>query len=322
MEQAIVQRNWHQYNAAQTSEKLLAMKLICNAIDRLQIPYEYAGNGRPHISTDDMIKACCIKVFNNFSTRRTTCELQLAKALGYIERVPHFNSISNYMRNEEITQYLHKIYKILALPLTDIESTFAVDATGFTTFKKRHWVEYRLSHKLMGDWKKLHITTGVVSGIIAAARVTNSNEHDSIHFDHLVRKSSETFKMLEVCADAGYLSRMNCQLIEELGGKPFIMPKSNTKLTRIRCFRDGTAWNKMIKLWRDHKEEFLQHYHKRSNVESTFSSMKRKFLPYIRSKDDVSQENELLCKVICHNASVLCNAMFELKVDLNFEEME
>ena len=63
------------------------------------------------------------------------------------------------------------------------------------------------------------------------------------------------------------------------------------------------------------------HVNQRSNVESTFSMMKRKFLPYVRSKSDKAQFNEMLCKVVCHNANVLCTAMFELNLDIRFGEV-
>jgi len=43
------------------------------------------------------------------------------------------------------------------------------------------------------------------------------------------------------------------------------------------------------------------HYHKRSNIESTFSAMKRKFGDCIRSKTATAQKNEALLKVLCHN---------------------
>ena len=50
-----------------------------------------------------------------------------------------------------------------------------------------------------------------------------------------------------------------------------------------------------------HRDEFLQHYHKRSNVESTFSRIKAKFRDHVRSKADTAMANEVLCKVLCHN---------------------
>lgn len=63
------------------------------------------------------------------------------------------------------------------------------------------------------------------------------------------------------------------------------------------------------------REEFLTHYHKRSNVESTFSMMKRKFGDSLRSKTDVAMVNEALCKILCHNIVVLIHEMFELGID-------
>lgn len=42
-------------------------------------------------------------------------------------------------------------------------------------------------------------------------------------------------------------------------------------------------------------------YHKRSNVESTFSAIKRKFGDSVMSKTDAAMVNESPCKLLCHN---------------------
>jgi hypothetical protein len=62
----------------------------------------------------------------------------------------------------------------------------------------------------------------------------------------------------------------------------------------------------------DRQDEFLAHYHQRSNVESNFSAIKRKFGGAVRSKRFTAQVNEILCKVLCHNLSMLVHAMHEL----------
>ena len=62
----------------------------------------------------------------------------------------------------------------------------------------------------------------------------------------------------------------------------------------------------------------LAKYHKRSNVESAFSMIKRKFEDAIRSKTDTAMVNESLTKVLCHNLSVLCHEMQELGIDPQF----
>lgn len=303
-------QNWPVYNKYQTEEKLMFLKILNNAVDALEIPYQYAG-GRPHYDLSDMIKCLNIKVFNCFSSRRTNYELQMAYGLGYIKCVPHFNSLINHMGNPEITKYLHKLYKILALPLVNIENNFAIDATGFSTFNKSQWIHVKFDWKQIKDFKKLHIVSGVKTNIITAARVTTGREHESKFFPELIRETSMRFKMKLISADAGYLSRKNCQIAGDLGVMPFILPKENTTSKR-----GPTAWKKMLYIWETYRPIFEKHYHMRSNVESTFAMIKRKFLPYVRSKIYVAQMNEILCKVVCHNASVLVNCVFDLDIDL------
>lgn len=41
------------------------------------------------------------------------------------------------------------------------------------------------------------------------------------------------------------------------------------------------------KFFREHQEEYLNHYHKRSNIESTFSMIKRKFGNNVKCKKEI-----------------------------------
>ena len=63
------------------------------------------------------------------------------------------------------------------------------------------------------------------------------------------------------------------------------------------------------------REEFMEHYHKRSNVETTFSMVKGKFGDSVLSKSDIGQINEVLCKVLCHNICVVIQAIHELGIE-------
>ncbi len=64
--------------------------------------------------------------------------------------------------------------------------------------------------------------------------------------------------------------------------------------------------------------EFLTHYHKRSNVETTFHMIKSKFGQRLRSKTMTAQINEALCKVLCHNLCVVIASQHELGIETNF----
>jgi transposase len=59
----------------------------------------------------------------------------------------------------------------------------------------------------------------------------------------------------------------------------------------------GGTWDKMFRYFQFRREDFLARYHKRSNVEVTFSMIKRKFRDGLRSRTDVAMVNESLCKV-------------------------
>ena len=67
----------------------------------------------------------------------------------------------------------------------------------------------------------------------------------------------------------------------------------------------------MLHLFRYKQAEFLEHYHRRSNVESTFSMVKRKFGDAVRSKTDTAMINEVLCKFLCHNIAVVHQSQVE-----------
>ena len=71
-------------------------------------------------------------------------------------------------------------------------------------------------------------------------------------------------------------------------------------------------WRKMFLYFTYNREEFMQHYYLRSNVESTNFMIKSKFEDFVRSKDNTARVNEVLLKVLCHNTVVLIHETNEL----------
>ena len=114
----------------------------------------------------------------------------------------------------------------------------------------------------------------------------------------------------------GYLSTTNVQAIRNAGATPFIALK--TYSTERGSNREGKVWRDMFYylLWKH--EDFLARYHKRSNVETTFSMIKRKFGDSLRSKTDTAMVNEALCKILAHNLVVLIHEIHELGIDVEF----
>ena len=61
-------------------------------------------------------------------------------------------------------------------------------------------------------------------------------------------------------------------------------------------------------------EGYLQHYHIRSNAESTVQMIKSKFGDRVRSKNWTAQINEVLSKIMAHNICCVIQEMNELGI--------
>ena len=185
---------------------------------------------------------------------------------------------------------------------------FAVDSSGFRCSTFGNYCEEKHGTKRTRNWLKAHIITGVNTNIVADIIITDEHSADSPQFKKLMLNASKFFNIQEVSADLAYSSRKNLEIVDKLGGTAYIPFKKNATGRSGR----SALWRKTFHYFQLHKEEFLEHYHKRSNVESTFGAIKKKFGESIKSKNRVAQENELLCKVIAYNITVLIHEMIQL----------
>ena len=65
-------QNWQAYNGAQTQEKYLFFKILHELVSQLKERRQKNPlGGRPGRSYAEKIYACCIKIYLNFSSRRT-----------------------------------------------------------------------------------------------------------------------------------------------------------------------------------------------------------------------------------------------------------
>lgn len=131
----------------------------------------------------------------------------------------------------------------------------------------------------------------------------------------MVKEARENgFTMKEITADKAYSSRDNTDLAFEMGATPYIPYKSNA----TGKSRGSLMWSKMYHYFMLNREEFLEHYHKRSNVETAIGMVKAKFGDKLKTKKYESQVNEVYCRLIAHNLCVLTQEMHELGIDPKF----
>ena len=156
---------------------------------------------------------------------------------------------------------------------------------------------------------KAHIAVGSKTQVICAAEITTKKTGDSPMFKPLFQIYSKYFEFKELSADKVYSSKANVCMAVESGIRPYIPFRSNTN-PESHTNPQPEVWKKMYKYFKEHELVFMQHYHERSKVETAFSMVKKRLGPSIRAKDNTAQKNELLCKFLVHNITVLIQEMF------------
>lgn len=117
-------------------------------------------------------------------------------------------------------------------------------------------------------------------------------------------------------ADKAYASLESFEEIAGCSGQAYIAFKSNHTATV------GGQFEKAFHYLQFNNEEYMQHFHKRSNVESTISAFKRKFGDNVRSKPGTAMVNEVLCKILCQNICCLIQEQCELGIEPIFRKEE
>jgi transposase len=310
VEKPTYRQNWPAYNQAQVTEKHRFQVLLFELCKHAEPFTRKLGRGRERIPAANVLFAAIFKVYSTFSARRFACDLRDAFDRGYITRPLHYNAICASLEKDEVTVRLTHLLRVSSLPLKAVEVDFAADSTGFSTNRFARWFDERQGiNRSVHDWVKVHIMCGVKTNIITSAKVENRHGADAPQFKPLLATTAEEFKIREVSADKAYLSIDNIEAVFDVGGTPYIPFKTNS------LAGSGGLFEKAFHYYSLHREEFLQHYHKRSNVESTFSAIKRKFGNNVRSRTDTSMVNEVLCKLVCHNISCLIHSQHELGID-------
>ena len=136
-------------------------------------------------------------------------------------------------------------------------------------------------------------------------------------FPELVNNTADYFDMKEISADKAYYSEKNYSIVDSYGALPFIPFKKNVNPDRVT---HSAIWHRMWELFNSNREMYNARYHKRSNSETIFSMMKLKFSSSVRMRNIIGQRNELIAMSIAHNICVLIQEMFELGIEVDFEE--
>src|SRR5215204_4164504 len=315
-EKKTYKQDWPAYNAAQSVEKDRFQELLVDLLRGVAEGERKATGRKPH-SYRDSLFSMTFKVYSLFSSRRFSSDLREAHRRGHVSKAIPGMKVAAFMENAAFTPILKQLIGVSALPLRAVETCFAIDSSGFGTNKFERWYDHKYGiTRQRGIWLKCHLACGVKTNVVTAVRVLDKDSADSPQFAPLVKETAREFTISEVSADKAYTSLENFEEVAGFGGTGFMPFKSNT------TGAVGGLFEKMFHYFKFRADEFMAHYHKRSNVESTFSMIKRKHGDSLRSKTDTALVNECLCKILCHNLCVLIQEQHELGIDPVFWKEE
>jgi hypothetical protein len=304
-------QDWPTYNPAQMAEGhefRFLLSGVCSTIEGRP-----RGIGRPLLSWSDIAYACTCKIYSMRSGRRASSEIWDAHVDDFLEKPVHYNTISSYLRNKNLSNVLRDLIFKSSLPLSRIEKVFAMDSTTFKGSRFVYEGQEGWNGQVERMWNKAHVLAGMGTHVIVDMMIPdNPKAGDAPQAPRLLERVAKGFSVEEILGDKGYDSAKIHRLIAEMGATAYIP------------FREGVSglsgldYEKAYHRYAMDQEKFWKHYHQRSNVESTFMSIKAILSEDIRSRTPISMRNEVYCKALAHNIRMLIYSMYELGIIAEF----
>ena len=311
------QPSWPKYDRAQQLEHEVFDRLLWDLLGTVpEIISKVGRRGRKSIPLRTQILMAVRKVHLNQSGRRARGLLVALNqdGKGVLPRVPNYSVPSRFFNKEFATPILLGLIELSGTVLRELETdeAVAIDSSGFSTSTMGSYYTEKYDPNRRHRFVKAHLAIGVKSHVVISAKITDEHGADCPQFDPLLRRLRDLGRFPGiVVADKAYLSRANLDLADSLGADPYIPYKVNSRALS----KGSPMWNRKYYEFMLKRDEFDAIYHKRSNVESTFSAIKRKLGEPLLSKTELARLNELLGKVLAYNVGIVIKQATLLDLD-------
>ena len=299
------QKDWRAYDASQAHEKEYVERLLRALCAGVPQPPRTPGPGRRPLAIGDEVFSAVMKIYTRLPSRRVESDLHEAAARGHLGRVAHYTSLQKFLADPATTPILTSLVEQSAAPLAVIEAgQYAVDSSGFSTAVYDRWFSQKHGKLYSKNaWVKLHVMVGTVTHAVTSALVTSGG--DCPQLPELVRRTRAHHDVRELSADGAYSSVRNHDVLDALRVEAFIPFNPNAKVNP-----KAPAWSRHLYEFLMNQEKFLQHYHRRSNIETTFAMIKAKLGAAVATRKPTAQANEVLAKCVAHNLCCVVKAIF------------
>jgi len=242
---------------------------------KLKFPEFLHHFGPKTYNLENHISGLLIMQVCQFSLRRTE---KISNMFG--QKCPTYSALCKSRKRIPIKLW----QKLLTITAGLSSGKVAIDGTGFSkTNPSFHYLK-RIDGINPKNYTKLSALLDVKTKKFLMMRIRTTPRHDMQDVKYLLKRISVVKKFY---GDKGYDAEWLHEMLYWKKVQAYIPKKKNVK--------HGWARKKQMKNW-DKKE-----YNLRSNVESGFSAIKRKYGGSVRAKRIEGMRTEIMCKGIAHN---------------------
>src|SRR5204863_4042435 len=113
---------------------------------------------------------------------------------GYFANAIPPTKVCHFFDNDALTPILKSLIAYSARPLRTVETSFAIDSSGFGSSKYERWYDFKYGvTKQRAVWTKAHIACGTKTHIVTAIRILDKDSADCPQFIPLVRETRQGF---------------------------------------------------------------------------------------------------------------------------------
>lgn len=286
-------RNWQEYNKSLINRGSLTIWIDPNIAKEW---VKQGKRGRPKFCSQVIKAGLILKTVYRLAYRALQGFFQsILKLMQLPNQVPHYSLFAK--RAPEVAKEIPKLSQRKPIDLV-------IDSSGLKVYGEGEWKVKVHGTSKRRKWIKAHIAVDPKSQEIIAVEVTESSIGDSQVLPCLVERSPKSVK--KVLADGAYNARSCRKYLHRRDIEGLIPPPLNACLSaNPECeerndalrFITGLGGDKAAKaIWKK-----LVGFHKRSLVETAFSSLKRLFGDRLSSLKMVNQATEVYVRCFVLN---------------------
>jgi hypothetical protein len=272
------------------------------------------------LSLHDMLFVLITKVFFGLSSEDHCLFLELLHPdLRPTGRIPHRNSITNYMRLAWLRPTLEALVRTSSQPLILYSGVlYFIDSTPVLA-PSYYMSKNRKTGKLFErrEWFRLHMICDDLTGVVTAARADSKRVAEQKYFEVLIGETMDSgFHVEAIGADKNYRTKANVSWARGRGVQTYITVKKSARRSKNST---DPARDENYERARSTDAGVKRQFHRRSRIESVNSALKQKFGREVLNESDAGKYNEALCKGICLNLMTVIRCGREFGFTPKFE---